>query len=67
MTAIAIERKMAILRLSAVLQQLHDTATDIGLPDEDRTNAARQMAMTMNTHLDLIIVGLRQAGGARRP
>jgi hypothetical protein len=67
MTAIAIKQKMAVLRLSVVMQKLHDTATDIGLPDTERTDAARQLAMTMNTHFELIILGLRQAGGARRP
>lgn len=67
MTSIAIEQKMAILRLSGVMQKLHDTACDTDLSDTNRTDAARQLAMTMNTHFDLIIVGLRQAGGARRP
>lgn len=67
MTAIAIEQKMAILRLSTVLQKLHDTATDIAETEETRLDAARQLGMTLNTHFDLIITGLRQAGGARRP
>ena len=67
MTAIALERKMAILRLSAVLQNLHDTASDVGLPEDERLIAAQQLAITLNTHFDLIITGLRQAGGARRP
>jgi predicted hydrolase (HD superfamily) len=61
------EQKMAVLRLSVVLQRLHDTATDIGESDDNRFDAAQQLAMTLNTHFDLIITGLRQAGGARRP
>ena len=67
MTALAMDKKMAVLRLSKVLSDLHDTASDKGLPEDDRIAAARQLAVTMNTHFDLIVMGLRQAGGARRP
>ena len=67
MTALAMEQKMVTLRLATAMQKLHDTATDFGLPNDERTADATQLAITINNHFDMIITGLRQAGGARRP
>ena len=61
------DKKMALLRLSVVMQSLHDTASDRSLSNETRTDAATQLAVTMNNQFALIISGLRQAGGAARP
>lgn len=67
MTAFSKDRKMALLRLSGLLQSFHDTASDRSLTDEVRTAAATNLAIAMNNQFDLIIMGLRQAGGAARP
>lgn len=67
MTTLAKDRKMALLCLSRDLQDLHDTAMDPSMDEPERIDAARRLAMAMNRHFDLIMTGLRMAGGARRP
>ena len=67
MTTLAKDRKMALLCLSRNLQDLHDLASDPSMDEPERIDAARKLAATMNNHFDLILTGLRMAGGARRP
>jgi len=60
-------RKMQALRLQATMQALHFTACDTGAEHDTRIEAATQLAMSMNTHFELVIWALRVAGGAARP
>lgn len=60
-------RKMQSLRMQQTMQTLHFIACDPGEAEEDRVNAAHELAMLMNRHFDTLIWALRVAGGAARP
>lgn len=61
------QKKMAALRLAKVMQDLHDTAHDRSLPEDEGAQAATELATTVLRHFDLIVWGMRKAGGARNP
>ena len=61
------EQKMHAMRLSTVLQQLHDEAHDAGNDEEAGKLAAATMAMTILRNFELVVWALRVAGGARQP
>lgn len=56
------KEKMAMVRLAATLENLHEGAHDSSLPEEAGVQAAQQLAMTMLRHFELITTALRLAG-----
>lgn len=61
------EKKMHAMRLSQVLQELHMTAHDGSIGEEEGKIAAATMAMTMLKNFELLVWALRSAGGAAKP
>lgn len=55
-----------MFRLALMLRSLHDQAKDPSQPLEVRQSASQDLANTVNSHFDLIVAGLRIAGGAER-
>lgn len=60
------EEKMAMIRLAAVLENLHKTAHDPASGEEAGRLAAGEMGRTVLQHFDLITSALREAGKVMR-
>lgn len=56
------DKKMHVVRLASVLQELYDTANDAGNGEEVGKTAAATMAMTILRNMPLIIWALKAAG-----
>lgn len=54
------KERMAMVRLAAVLEKLHETAHDQSTPEEDAVKAAAEMGRTMLTHFELIVAALKK-------
>lgn len=63
MTLLKREEKMAMVRLGAVLEKLHEMASDPGTPEEDAVKAAAELGNTVLRHMDKIILSLKNAYG----
>lgn len=51
---------MAMVRLAAVLEKLHNTAHDPSTPEEDAVKASAEMGRTVLNHFELIIAALKK-------
>jgi len=58
--------RMQMVRLSAVIERLHATASDPASDEQTGVEAAGQLGRTMLTHIDLIKTALKRAGTLTR-
>ena len=59
MTLLKREEKMAMVRLGAVLEKLHATASDPATPEDEAREASAELGMTILRHMDRIILNLK--------